>query len=89
MSTTDDERNKSLLRTTLAERLDGLELDELQALARMVRSFELRRDILGKFERRARRRDQARRSALRSLRETSTYASPPHLRVIDGGGDES
>lgn len=88
MSTTDDERNKSMLRERVAESLDILELDELQALVRMVRSFELRREIFAQFNRRTRRREQARRSALRALRETSTYSQPPQLRVIDGGGDE-
>jgi hypothetical protein len=83
------EQAKEYLIERVAESLDSLELDELQALARMVRSFELRRQILTRLDRR---RDRARRgavkAALRELRDAHTWTRPqPNLTVIDGGED--
>ncbi len=81
-----DAEEKTMLTERIAESLDGLELDELRSIVRMVRAIEQRRGILPTLDRR---RDRARRSAinagLRELRDSQTWSRPQPF----DGGDES
>lgn len=79
---------KEFLQRRITEALADFEVDELEALSRMVRAIERRRRYLPDIERR---RDRARtvdlERGLRELRDATSWSNQPELVVIDGGGE--